>query len=117
MTDLQTVLSAFRDATGCAAAVWAEEDGRLPARLAASTPAVGVLGWTPPLDVGPPCTVDSPGGPAIVTKLPGPRRCWLVIGPSLDPAASLENYLRFLLPVVSQYRSEEHTSELQSPVH
>src|SRR5690242_14578870 len=103
MTDLQTVLSAFRDATGCAAAVWSEEDGRLPSRLAASTPAVGVLGWTPPLDVGPPGAVQSPGGPAIVTTLPGPRRCWLVIGPSSDSAAPLENYLRFLLPVVSQY--------------
>ena len=103
MTDLQTVLTAFRDATGCAAAVWAEEDGRLPSRLAASTPAVGVLGWTPPLDIGPPQTVQSPGGPALVTTLPGPRRCWLVIGPSSDSAAPLENYLRFLLPVVSQY--------------
>ncbi len=103
MTELQTVLTAFRDATGCSAAVWVDVPGRLPTRLAASVPAVGVLGWTPLLDAGPPTVVRSPSGPAIVASIPGPRRAWLAIGPAADPAAPLETYLRFLLPVITQY--------------
>ncbi len=103
MTELQTVLTAFRDATGCAAAIWAEDEGRLPSRLAASTPAVGILGWTPTFDNGPPRLVLCPGGPAMVGSIPGPRRAWLVIGPAADPSVPLDTYVRFLLPVVSQY--------------
>jgi sigma-B regulation protein RsbU (phosphoserine phosphatase) len=103
MTELQAVLTAFRDATGCSAAVWVEEDGHLPTRLAASIPAVGILGWTPPFDSGPPKIVRSPSGPVIVAAIPGPRRAWLVVGPCADAQAPIENYLRFLLPVVAQY--------------
>jgi sigma-B regulation protein RsbU (phosphoserine phosphatase) len=103
MNDLQTVLTSFRDATGCSAAIWLEEEGRPPARVAASVPAVGVLGWTPPFDSGPPHTVRSPSGPVIVSTIPGPRRAWLIVGPSRAADAPLENYLRFLLPVVTQY--------------
>lgn len=103
MTELQAVLTAFRDATGCSGAVWVEEPGRLPTRLAASVPAVGVLGWTPPFDGGPPRTVQAPGGAAIVAPVPGPRRAWLIVGPCPDGSAPLDNYLRFLLPVITQY--------------
>ncbi|HEX6536856.1 MAG TPA: GAF domain-containing SpoIIE family protein phosphatase [Gemmatimonadaceae bacterium] len=103
MTELETVLTAFRDATGCSAAVWVEEDGRLPTRVAASIPAVGVLGWTPPLDAGPPRTTQSPGGPVRIAPLPGARRAWVVVGPCQSPATSLDSCLRFLLPVTAQY--------------
>lgn len=103
MTDLQAVLTAFRDATGCSAAVWRESGDRLPSRVAASVPAVGVLGWTPPLAAGPPRLVDSPGGRVIVAPIPGPTRAWLVVGPAVDPAAPLDLHFRFLLPIVSQH--------------
>lgn len=103
MTELRTVLTAFRDATRCSAAVWTQDDDRPPERIAASVPAVGILGWTPPFEDGPPRTVTSPSGPVIVAAIPGARRGWLVLGPSADGAEPLESYLRFLLPVITQY--------------
>src|SRR5512147_493406 len=103
MTELETVLTAFRDVTGCGAAVWVETDGHLPARVATSVPAVGVIGWTPPFDAGPPRTVESPGGPVSVAILPGPRRAWVVVGPCRIPGTPLDACLRFLLPVAAQY--------------
>ena len=103
MTELCEVLTAFRDATRCSAAVWAQEDGRLPTRIASSVPAVGILGWTPPLDDGPPRKVTSPGGAVIVSTLTGARRAWLVVGPCTEREEALDSYLRFLLPVISQY--------------
>lgn len=103
MTDLQLVLTAFRDSTGCSAAVWVEQEGHPPTRLATSVPAVGVLGWTPPFESGPPKQVESPGGPVLVVATPGPRRAWVVVGPCAEGAPPLESYVRFLLPVVSQH--------------
>lgn len=107
MTDLQVVLTSFRDATRCSAALWTQDGKHPPERIATSVPAVGVLGWTPPFEDGPPRRVLSPGGPVIVASLPGPRRAWLVVGPRTgdDGADQLEAYLRFLLPVISQYLS------------
>src|SRR5574340_736439 len=103
MIELPSILTAFRDATGCSAAVWLGADGRAPTRIAASVPAIGILGWTPPLDSGPPVTVDSPGGPVVVSSIPGARLAWLVLGPCPDPLTPIDRGLRFLLPVVSQY--------------
>ncbi len=108
MTDLQGVLTSFRDATRCSAALWTQDDVRPPERIAASIPAVGVLGWTPPFEDGPPRRVPSPSGPVIVAALPGARRAWLVVGPCAgddDAPDQLEAYLRFLLPVISQFLS------------
>lgn len=105
MTDLQRVLTAFRDATRCSTAVWTQEDAHPPRRLATSVPAVGVLGWTPPFEDGPPRRVPSPSGPVMVAAIPGARRAWLVVGPCGGEGGSdqIESYLRFLLPVISQY--------------
>ena len=103
MTELDDVLSAFRDATGCSAAVWLAEDRRPPSRVAMSIPANGVLGWTPPFCSGPPTGVQSPCGPVLVAPLAGPRRAWLTVGPCLDGHVPLESYLKFLSPVVAQY--------------
>ena len=107
MTDLQRVLTAFRDATRCSAAVWTQDDEHPPTRIAASVPAVGILGWTPPFENGPPRRVPSPSGPVMIAALPGSRRAWLVVGPCAAEhgADQIESYLRFLLPVISQYLS------------
>jgi len=107
MTDLQNVLTAFRDATRCSAALWTQDDDRSPERVATSVPAVGILGWTPPFEDGPPRRVPSPSGPVMVASLPGARRAWLVVGPCAgeNGADQIEAYLRFLLPVISQYLS------------
>ena len=43
----------------------------------------------------------------MVASLPGARRAWLVVGPCAgeNGADQIEAYLRFLLPVISQYLS------------
>ncbi|HET7621374.1 MAG TPA: GAF domain-containing SpoIIE family protein phosphatase [Gemmatimonadaceae bacterium] len=107
MTDLQSVLTAFRDATRCSAALWTQNDDSPPDRVATSVPAVGILGWTPPFEAGPPRRVPSPSGPVMVAALPGPRRAWLVVGPCAPENGSdqIEAYLRFLLPVITEYLS------------
>ncbi|HET7564705.1 MAG TPA: GAF domain-containing SpoIIE family protein phosphatase [Gemmatimonadaceae bacterium] len=103
MTELPGVLAAFLDATGCMVSVWAkDEDGRAPVRLAAA-PRDGPCDGAPPLRKGAPYRVDSPDGNILVAPIPGPRRVWIAVGPCADATDPLDRYLKFLLPVVSQY--------------
>jgi len=102
MTDLEAVLTGFRDATTCAASVWLADNGRPPRRIAAAVPAVGAIGWTPPLEGAVAVTVESPFGPVYLVPVPGARKAWLAVGPSRSPGIPLETSARFLLPVVSQ---------------
>ncbi|HEX5438593.1 MAG TPA: GAF domain-containing SpoIIE family protein phosphatase [Gemmatimonadaceae bacterium] len=101
MTDLTGVLAAFVQATGCRAAVWEGDDGRGTQRIAVapsdapSTP--------PPLERSEPYHTASPEGNMLVAPIPGSRRAWLVLGPGSDGQRDLDRYIRFLLPVVSQY--------------
>jgi len=102
MTDLEAVLTGFRDATSCAASVWLTDGTRPPRRIATAVPAVGAVGWTPPLGGSAAVTVESPGGPVHLVPVPGQRRAWLAVGPSRAANVSLEASARFLLPVVRQ---------------
>ncbi|HSJ65546.1 MAG TPA: GAF domain-containing SpoIIE family protein phosphatase [Gemmatimonadaceae bacterium] len=99
MSDLLRVLGAFRRATGCDAIVWQEDGERLRRQVASAGP--GLRDWTPPRMSGPPLTVDSPGGPALIAAIPGPHRRWLSIGPCSSPATSLADLLDLLLPIVT----------------
>ena len=99
MSELARVLGAFRRATACDAVVWAEEGDRLRRIVAAAGPAL--RDWTPPRMSGPPLTVDSPAGPAIVAAIPGPHRHWLSVGPCTPPTSPLSDYLDLLLPIVT----------------
>ncbi|HEU4565380.1 MAG TPA: hypothetical protein VFS05_12045, partial [Gemmatimonadaceae bacterium] len=101
MTELVGVLEAFRASTACDAAVWVQ-DGEPPPHLEAYA-AASRPDWVPPIGSGPPVRVDRPGGSALVAVVPGPRRAWLAIGPCATPDVRLEQFLAFLLPVVSQY--------------
>ena len=104
MTELETVLDAFRKATACEAALWMLEEGGGPLRIEAGVaPAAAGEGWVPPLGSGPPKRVESPGGAVLVATIAGPRRAWLSIGPCAAGDAPLESYCQFLLPVVAQY--------------
>jgi sigma-B regulation protein RsbU (phosphoserine phosphatase) len=103
MIDLVALLTAFRDGTGSSAAVWLGDDARPPVRIASSIPALGILGWTPPLENVPQQIVESPNGPVIVAQIPGPRKAWIVAGPSPVPHAPLESYARFLRAIVGHY--------------
>ncbi len=102
MTDLTSVLAAFKDATRCDAAVWVERDPAGPPVCEAAT----YRGpprerWPGPSEGAQ--TVDTPGGPALITAVPGPQRAWLIVGPSPSSRAALETHRRFLLPVVSHF--------------
>ena len=100
MSDLADVLRAFRSVAGCDASLWMAEDGG-PPRVEAST------GTSPPPPTFPEPTegarrLTGRDGDMLVTGIPGPRRAWLVLGPSAD-AGSLARYESFLLPILAQY--------------
>ena len=103
MTDLTAVLSAFRAATQCEAAVLTQSavDGKI--LVEASTGDA-----SPPRDNLPAVAdgirpVDSAAGPTLIAAVPGPRRAWLVLGPCATAQADLESYIKFMFPVVAQY--------------
>jgi sigma-B regulation protein RsbU (phosphoserine phosphatase) len=101
MTDLPAVLSAFRAATECEAAVWTLlADGRIVSE--ASTSGAPVLTDLPPPTEGV-RAVNATGGRVLVAAVPGPRRAWLALGPCDVAQTDLDSYMRFMLPVVSQY--------------
>jgi len=101
MTDLASVLTAFKAANGCDAAVWTQTTG-------------GQLNWEAATNRAPPpaCLpttsegpqpLTTPDGPALIAAMPGPRRAWLVIGPCSAATVNLESQMQFLLPVVGQF--------------
>lgn len=101
MTELASVLLAFKAASGCDAAVWTQG-------------ASGTLAWEAATNRAPPpdhlpsaaeghSPLTTPAGPALIAAIPGPRRAWLVIGPCQTPSVNLDSQLQFLLPVVGQF--------------
>jgi sigma-B regulation protein RsbU (phosphoserine phosphatase) len=101
MTDLASVLAAFKAASGCDVAVWSQSVG-------------GVLSWEATTNRAPPpsqlptvadgsATIETPDGPTMIAAIPGPRRAWLLIGPCSIPTQKLDAQLKFLLPVVAQF--------------
>lgn len=102
MSDLTAVLTAFKEATRCDAAVWVEPaPGRPPVCEASTYRGPPLERWPGPSEGAQ--SVSTPGGPALATAVPGPCHAWLVVGPSPSSRAALETHLRFLLPVVSQF--------------
>ena len=101
MSDLAAVLSAFRGATRCEAAVWTQSpDGKIVLEAETSpSPAPTKL---PSLEDGIDA-LDTERGRMVVAAVAGPRRAWLGLGPCPSPSVDLDEYLRFLLPVVAQY--------------
>lgn len=102
MNDLASVLRAFKAATHCEAAVWAQATPMAPVVSEAATDAA------PPLrDL--PRPQDSPQkqrvefGDVLVAAIAGPRRAWLALGPCPVPQFDLYGYMRLLLPVAAQY--------------
>lgn len=102
MTELASVLVAFKEASDCDATVWVQAAGKALEWEATTNRA------PPPPDVLP-TTSDGPkplptnDGPALIAAIPGPRRAWLVVGPCTTPSVNLDSQLRFLLPVVAQF--------------
>ena len=103
MTDLSSVLAAFKAATGCDAAIWTQGTNGALAWEAATNRAPPPA-HLPTVAEGP-APLDTPEGPSRVAAIPGPRRAWLAIScaTSANPPVNLDTQLRFLLPVVTQF--------------
>jgi phosphoserine phosphatase RsbU/P len=101
MTDLASILIAFKEATGYDASVWTMgKEGTLTWEAATNRP--------PPPERLPTTAdgsqrIETPDGPALIAAVPGPRRAWLILGPHITPDGDLTPYLHFLLPVVTQF--------------
>ena len=102
MSDLSQVLGAFAAATHCEASVWIQpgnDDSAKPV-LEASTPRAPRLTEFHASADGTP----TPAGEGVLVALiAGPRRAWLVVGPCEEPMSRLQELMRFLLPIVTQY--------------
>jgi sigma-B regulation protein RsbU (phosphoserine phosphatase) len=101
MTDLAAVLEAFKAATHCEVAVWADAGGQAGLMWEAATNRAPPPTRLPSVAEGP-VPINTEDGPALIAALPGPRRAWLILGPCADPTARLESQLEFLLPIVSR---------------
>ncbi len=102
--DLDIVLGAFYDATGCSAAVWTQPDAGKPLVLLAAAPTAAPV--APPADVMPlgpdTVTLASSDGLLLVARMTLAKRGWLVVGPAASADVPLDRLFRFLSPVVSQ---------------
>ena len=104
MSELAQVLTAFCEATQCAAAVWTlPADGQRPVIEASAPPGSNPTWFVAPPTGGGPIEVETQRGPILVSTIPGPRRAWLTVGPCPPGAGPLRGYAKFLLPVVAQY--------------
>lgn len=103
MTELASVLAAFYNATQCEAGVWM----RLGATDLAPTLEAGTAhAPTPmrfPAPVDGPQTVPSSNDEVLIAAVPGPRHAWVALGPCPRPEVALQDFMNFLLPVVTQY--------------
>jgi sigma-B regulation protein RsbU (phosphoserine phosphatase) len=103
MTDLASVLVAFKAATGCEAVVWSQSAaGTLAWEAATNRPPPPRADRLPTIADGP-MPLNTLEGPTLIAAIPGPRRAWLVVGPCTSPSVRLDAQLHFLLPVVAQF--------------
>jgi sigma-B regulation protein RsbU (phosphoserine phosphatase) len=100
VTVLAAVLAAFREATGCAAAVWEEHDDRL-VLVAGDVPLPSTNAALPVA----PFHAELPGG-VVTVPFAGTRRGWVAVqgGGSTGTA---ERWGRFLAPICAQWRRRE----------
>ena len=102
MTDLASVLDAFKAATRCEVAVWADAGSPAGLMWEAATKRAPPPTRLPSVAEGP-VPINTEDGPALIAALAGPRRAWLILGPCNDPSVRLETQLEFLLPIVSRF--------------
>lgn len=100
MTGLAAVLAAFREATGCAAAVWEATDGPL-ALIAGDVPLPAPEAALPAA----PFHAELPGG-VVVVPFGGSRRGWVAVQGG-GTSGTAERWGRFLAPICAQWRRRE----------
>ena len=103
MTELGDLLLAFRDATGCDAAVWRRDAASAPLRRVEAT-----ARHEPPPDASLPAAgathdEDTEHGRIVILPVGGTRGVWIVAGPCDTEREPLDRYLAFLAPVVAQF--------------
>ena len=104
MKELGAVLASFTGAMQCGAVVWTQAAPGAPFVAEVGTPLDEPPAIMELIQQGaPPVEVHTPRGSVIVAVLPGPRRAWLAVGPCGDGHQPPGEYLKFLLPVVSDY--------------
>jgi sigma-B regulation protein RsbU (phosphoserine phosphatase) len=104
VSDIATVLAAFRAVTGCEAAVWrGGQAGGAPTVDAATPGAPAPRAGRLPGPHDPPIDWTSPVGPVLIAGVPAPRPAWLAVGPCATAGTRPRDYLRLMLPVVAQY--------------
>ena len=102
MTDLQRLVQAFIDATGCDAVIWTRDGETGPLKVEAGNTSI-----TPPAVVellppgGAPARVESTNGPLYVAAAAGPRRAWVGVGPCADPNIDASRFVGFLAVLVA----------------
>jgi sigma-B regulation protein RsbU (phosphoserine phosphatase) len=104
VTDIATVLAAFRASTGCEVAVWrGGPPGAAPTVDAATPGSPTPRARKLPGPHDPAVDWTSPVGPVIIAGVPSPRPAWLAIGPCATPGTRPRDHLNLMLPVVAQY--------------
>lgn len=101
MSELDAVLSAFREATGCPASVWAQASPQEAVHLESGDPGDADA---PPPGMRPADGAqeqETPRGVQIVARVPGTRTAWLSVGPTADRAAARLG-AQLLLPITAQ---------------
>ena len=102
MSDLERLVQAFTNATGCNAVVWTRdgEVGPLKAEAGhASIAPPAVVELLPP--GGPPARVETGAGSIYVAAVAGPRRAWVGVGPCPDPNIDAVRFVEFLAVLVA----------------
>jgi sigma-B regulation protein RsbU (phosphoserine phosphatase) len=103
MTELTDVLAAFHESMNCVAALWLQSGvPNAPPVFAAGTPDAPIPSIFPDASAGAQM-VASPAGDLLVSCVPGPRRAWLALGPCTTDDVDLYSFMRFLLPMITQY--------------
>ena len=101
MSDLDAVLSAFREATGCPASVWVASAPHAPLHIEGGDPGEAIAPTPDRRPAEGSQESDTPQGLQVVTRIPGARPAWLCVGPAADHAI-VRLGATLLLPVSSQ---------------
>lgn len=101
MSDLNAVLRAFRDATGCPAAVWVQPAPEEPLHIEGGDPGDTTAPSESQRVTDGMSEDETPRGLHVIAHVPGPRAAWLCVGPSPDQRA-VRLGVQLLLPVAAQ---------------
>jgi sigma-B regulation protein RsbU (phosphoserine phosphatase) len=104
VSDLEHLLTRFREATGCDAVVWCRnQSGQLAVEAGqpAAAPPPAVVELIP--RGGPPVEIQSEQGVLYVAAVAGPVRAWVGVGPIARPNGTAARQVEFLSSLVAHF--------------